>query len=129
MRKETVVMRSEMRGEAAPLHGWSKYTGRRVRIMYQDRRGRWTLRTVVPYAWGEEWMKAHCCERGAPRLFRLDRIMALQPEEPGRPERSAERRGEPGRWPGEGPGRWPGGGRRSGPADPAAAMREKERSG
>jgi len=78
-------------------NGWSRYTGRRVRIVYVDRRGRWTLRTVVPYAWDGEWMRAHCCERGAPRRFRLDRIMALQPDrtgpERGGPERGGEERG------------------------------------
>ena len=55
------------------------YLGRTVEIVYWDRQGRWTQRVIVPLAVTDEWVRAYCRTRKAPRLFRLDRIMAVRP--------------------------------------------------
>lgn len=58
---------------------FEKYVGRTVEIIYMDRTGRFTKRRILLHAVRDGRIKAFCLDSGAPRTFRTDGIMAVQP--------------------------------------------------
>jgi len=58
-----------------------RYEGRAVEIVYIDKRNRITRRTVVVIDIQGNAASAYCLNRRAPRLFKLDRILAFSPAE------------------------------------------------
>jgi predicted DNA-binding transcriptional regulator YafY len=56
-----------------------RYLGRTVEIIYVDRRGKYTKRLVQLHAIRDGAVMVFCLERQAPRLLRIDNILAMQP--------------------------------------------------
>ncbi|GAA3404941.1 WYL domain-containing protein [Paenibacillus hodogayensis] len=56
-----------------------RYVGRTVDLVYIDKQGRITRRTVIVRGIRGETVRAFCCEKRAPRLFAADRILAVFP--------------------------------------------------
>lgn len=56
-----------------------KYIGRTVEIVYLDRTGKITQRRIEVKGIRGQLVRATCLQTGAPRTFRLDRILAWQP--------------------------------------------------
>ncbi|WP_136603742.1 hypothetical protein [Paenibacillus dokdonensis] len=56
-----------------------KYIGQRVEIVYLDRTGKITQRKIEVKGIRGQIVRATCLQTGAPRTFRLDRILAWQP--------------------------------------------------
>ncbi|MGN7358667.1 hypothetical protein ACTHPF_12385 [Paenibacillus sp. SAF-054] len=56
-----------------------KYIGQRVEIVYLDREGKITQRKIEVKGIRSGLVRATCLQTGAPRTFRLDRILAWQP--------------------------------------------------
>jgi len=57
----------------------AKYTDRYVEIIYMATNGRLTQRTIFVHGVRNGIVRAFCCTSGAPRTFRADAILALQP--------------------------------------------------
>lgn len=57
---------------------WNKYVGCIVELIYMDRRGRISQRTVRIRSAKEGMVAVFCLERQAPRLLRAERILAVQ---------------------------------------------------
>ena len=64
--------------------GMERYVGRTVEIINMDGSGLFTQRTIVPLAVRGDAAYAYCCRKRAPRLFKLDRILAVAPASGGR---------------------------------------------
>jgi predicted DNA-binding transcriptional regulator YafY len=62
----------------------SKFTGRRVEIIYQDADGHLTQRTIRVLGVQDVVVRAYCLTTGAPRTFRVDGILACMPVSAGR---------------------------------------------
>lgn len=60
------------------LRDLSKYIGCTVELIYMDRRGRITQRTVRIRSAENGWITAFCLSRSAPRLFKAEHILAVQ---------------------------------------------------
>lgn len=56
-----------------------KYIGRTVEIIYLDGDGRITQRRVEIKSVRDGRMTAFCLQRRAPRLFRIDQVLAVRP--------------------------------------------------
>ncbi|CAM3500230.1 hypothetical protein [Marinicrinis lubricantis] len=56
-----------------------KYVGRIIEIIYQDRKGQFTKRRIRVLRIDDVVVKAYCYAGRGPRLFYLDRILAIQP--------------------------------------------------
>ena len=56
-----------------------KYIGQIVEIIYMDRIGRITQRVVEVRLVSGGVIKAHCLTQNAPRIFRIENILAAQP--------------------------------------------------
>ncbi|QMV40224.1 WYL domain-containing protein [Cohnella cholangitidis] len=56
-----------------------KYIGQIVRIIYQDAKGRITQRTIRVNRIVDGRILAYDFDKRAPRPFRIDRILAMQP--------------------------------------------------
>lgn len=56
-----------------------KYIGRTVEIIYLDRTGALTQRRIRVRSVAGGIVRAQCLATGAPRTFRVDSILALQP--------------------------------------------------
>jgi|GEM_PF-443286 len=57
----------------------AKYIGRRVEIIYQSADGRLSQRVVRVLGVRDGVVRAFCEVSGAPRTFRVDNILAVQP--------------------------------------------------
>jgi len=57
----------------------AKYTGRYVEIIYMSADGRLTQRTIYVHGVRGGIVRAFCCTSRAPRTFRADSILAIQP--------------------------------------------------
>ncbi|MDR0270222.1 hypothetical protein [Paenibacillus sp.] len=55
-----------------------KYIGQRLEIVYLDRSGKITQRKIEVKGIRGQLIRAICLQTGAPRTFRLDRILAWQ---------------------------------------------------
>ncbi|GAB6990102.1 hypothetical protein [Paenibacillus pini] len=60
-----------------------KYIGQILEIVYMDRKGRITQRRIEVKAIRGQIVRAKCLLTGAPRVFRLDSILAWQPVKKG----------------------------------------------
>lgn len=56
-----------------------KYLGRKVVIVYQDRKNRFTQRTIKVLAVDVTNIKAYCYTSNASRTFIKDQILAMKP--------------------------------------------------
>lgn len=56
-----------------------KYMGRTVEIIYLDRRGRFSRRRIRVAAVRGDVVRAYDLDRRAPRVFRIENILAVQP--------------------------------------------------
>ena len=56
-----------------------KYVGRVVEIIYLDRSGRFSRRKIEVRAVHDGIVRAYCTASGAPRTFRVENILAVQP--------------------------------------------------
>lgn len=56
-----------------------RYEGRQVYIMYVDRHNRITKRRIMIRSVGEQRLRAYCYERQAPRVFDINRVLAVEP--------------------------------------------------
>lgn len=56
-----------------------KYTGHIIEIIYLGQHGNITQRRIEVHSVTEAIIKAHCMQRNAPRVFRIDRILAVKP--------------------------------------------------
>lgn len=56
-----------------------KYIDTTVEIIYMDRNGNFTQRKIQIRSVAEPFVKAICLEQRAPRLFRIERILAVRP--------------------------------------------------
>ena len=54
-------------------------TGQNVEIIYLDRNGKTSKRTLKLYAVDEQSVKAYCMSRCAPRVFKVESILAVYP--------------------------------------------------
>lgn len=57
-----------------------KYLHRIVTIIYQDRHGQLTQRRIRVQAFDDGRVRAYDLGKRAPRVFDVDRILAVQPE-------------------------------------------------
>jgi len=57
----------------------AKYTGRYVEIIYLAADGRLTQRTIFVHGVRGGIVRAFCTMSGAPRTFRIENILAVQP--------------------------------------------------
>ncbi|MBO9608479.1 MAG: hypothetical protein J7639_21175 [Paenibacillaceae bacterium] len=57
---------------------WSRYVGNIVEVIYMDRQGRMTQRTVRIQSVKDDVLAVYCLERRAPRLLRAEQILAVQ---------------------------------------------------
>lgn len=58
-----------------------KYIGRTLEIIYQDRKGNLSQRKIRLQSIKNGSVKALCLEKGSPRIFRIDNILAFVPQE------------------------------------------------
>lgn len=58
---------------------FNKYTGRYVEIIYQATDSRLTQRTIFVHSVCGGIVRAFCVTSGAPRTFRVENILAVQP--------------------------------------------------
>jgi predicted DNA-binding transcriptional regulator YafY len=66
--------------EAIPLEKTlQKYIGRIVEIIYTGKNHEITQRRIEVRSVSGGTVKAYCLERGAPRVFRLENILAVNP--------------------------------------------------
>jgi predicted DNA-binding transcriptional regulator YafY len=56
-----------------------KLAGRYVETIYQATNGRFTQRTIYVHSVRGGIVRAFCTASGAPRTFRVDNILAVQP--------------------------------------------------
>jgi hypothetical protein len=56
-----------------------RYLGRIVEIIYVDRRGVFTKRLVQLHSIHDGTVKVFCLERQAPRMLKVENILAVQP--------------------------------------------------
>lgn len=56
-----------------------KYVGRTIRIIYLDRAGKFSKREIRVQSTRDGLVKAFCLTTGAPRVFRIENILALEP--------------------------------------------------
>lgn len=56
-----------------------KYVGRRVEIIYLDKKNRFTKREIEIRQVEGDYVKAYCFANKAPRLFHGERILAVHP--------------------------------------------------
>ncbi|KIL42107.1 hypothetical protein SD70_02690 [Gordoniibacillus kamchatkensis] len=56
-----------------------RYLGRTVELIYIDRRGVFTKRIVQMHSVREGAVKVFCLVRQAPRTFKVENILAVQP--------------------------------------------------
>ena len=56
-----------------------KYVGRRIEIIYMAKGGRISQRTIRVLDVRGGVVRAYCFTTGAPRTFRIDSILAVQP--------------------------------------------------
>lgn len=61
------------------LDRMKKYLGQQVVIVYMDTKGKFTKRTISLRSVSQTHIRAVCNECNAPRQFRLDGIMAMEP--------------------------------------------------
>jgi predicted DNA-binding transcriptional regulator YafY len=61
------------------LSDLDKFMGRTIEIIYMDRSGRLTQRTVELRAVRASHIYTFCLRRGEPRVFATDRILAVMP--------------------------------------------------
>jgi predicted DNA-binding transcriptional regulator YafY len=59
--------------------GMNKYIGRVVEIIYLDRSGKITQRKIEVRAIQGRVVRAYCLQQRAPRVFVIDRILAIAP--------------------------------------------------
>ncbi len=59
-----------------------KYVGRVVEIIYLDRKYKITQRKIEVWSAEGGLVEAYCLERRAPRVFAIDRILAVMPVHP-----------------------------------------------
>jgi len=57
----------------------TKYIGRTVDIIYMDRNGKFTQRRIRVHSVQNGIVHAYCTTSGAPRTFRVENILAVQP--------------------------------------------------
>jgi predicted DNA-binding transcriptional regulator YafY len=57
-----------------------KYIGQTIVIIYQGSGDKFTKRRVQIRAVGPKYVKAYCHDSNAPRTFRLDGILAVEPD-------------------------------------------------
>jgi len=56
-----------------------KYIGRRLCIIYLDRAGKFSKREIIVQSVRGDQVRAFCLTSGAPRVFRIENILALEP--------------------------------------------------
>jgi len=56
-----------------------KYIGRRLCIIYLDRNGKFSKREIIVQSVRGDQVRAFCLTTGAPRVFRIENILALEP--------------------------------------------------
>lgn len=56
-----------------------KFIGREVEIIYLDRKDKFTQRRIRVSSIKDGVVKAYCLEQKGPRIFVMDRILAVQP--------------------------------------------------
>lgn len=56
-----------------------RYAGRQVHIIYWDRKGAMTQRRIWIQTVDDMLLCAYCCERKAPRVFAVNRVLAVFP--------------------------------------------------
>ncbi|MFH5181173.1 hypothetical protein ACHHV8_36740 [Paenibacillus sp. TAB 01] len=56
-----------------------KYIGKTIEIIYLGGDGQITQRLIKVNSVGNGTVKARCFQRNAPRLFRIENILAVQP--------------------------------------------------
>lgn len=57
----------------------NKYVGRVIEIVYLDRKGMFSQRIIRVHEVRDGVVRAYCYTRKAPRVFRVDDILAVQP--------------------------------------------------
>lgn len=64
------------------LRELQRYVGRTVELIYLDRRGVFTKRVVQIKGISNGRVKVFCYERHAPRLLKVDNVLAVAPVTP-----------------------------------------------
>lgn len=57
----------------------TKYIGRTVEIIYQDKGERFSKRRVHLYSQEKDWVKGYCYKAGEMRTFHVNQIYAVEP--------------------------------------------------
>lgn len=55
-----------------------RYIGHTVEVIYVDKEGRFTQRTITVREVADGWVSAFCHTRGAPRRFRREQVLAVR---------------------------------------------------
>lgn len=56
-----------------------RYIADTVEVIYVDKEGRFSQRTITVREVAGGWVSAFCHARGAPRRFRLEQVLAVRP--------------------------------------------------